>query len=78
MKEIAENILRKMVDKPDGLVVEENTTANHIELKVQADKDDIGKIIGKKGQNIQALRTLLQAMCAKNHRKNLLLELIED
>jgi predicted RNA-binding protein YlqC (UPF0109 family) len=38
---------------------------------------DIGKVIGRQGRNIAALRTLLHAVGAKE-RKHTLLEIVED
>ena len=62
-----------MVDKPDKVIVEE-TTPNEktVELKIRVDSSDIGKIIGKQGRNVQAMRTLLTAVGAKGkHRTTL-------
>jgi predicted RNA-binding protein YlqC (UPF0109 family) len=73
MKEFIEFIIKQMVDKPDKVIVEE-TTPNEktIELKVRVDSSDIGKIIGKQGRNVQAMRTLLTAVGAKGkHRTTL-------
>ena len=39
--------------------------------------EDIGKVIGRQGRNIAALRTLLHAVGAKE-RKHVLLEVLED
>jgi predicted RNA-binding protein YlqC (UPF0109 family) len=73
MKEFIEFIVKQMVDKPDKVIVEE-TSPNEktIELKVRVDRSDIGKIIGKQGRNVQAMRTLLTAVGAKGkHRTTL-------
>ena len=73
MKEFIEFIVKQMVDKPDKVIVEE-TTPNEktVELKIRVDSSDIGKIIGKQGRNVQAMRTLLTAVGAKaKHRTTL-------
>lgn len=73
MKEFIEFIIKQMVDNPDKVIVEE-TTPNEktIELKVKVDSSDIGKIIGKQGRNVQAMRTLVAAVGAKGkHRATL-------
>lgn len=73
MKEFIEFIVKQMVDKPDKVIVEE-TTPNEktVELKIRVDSSDIGKIIGKQGRNVQAMRTLLTAVGAKGkHRTTL-------
>lgn len=77
MKEFIEFIVKQLVDKPEKVVVEENTPDEHtIEINVKVDKDDIGKVIGKRGNNINALRILLNAVGAKGKRRTRL-EIIE-
>ncbi|MBE0571543.1 MAG: KH domain-containing protein [Ignavibacteriaceae bacterium] len=73
MKEFVEFIVKQLVDKPEKVKIEENIqNQNTIEIKVEVEKNDIGKVIGKKGKNINALRTLLSAVAAKeNHRVTL-------
>ena len=73
MKEFIEYLAKHLVDEPEKVVVEESTTDEGtiaFTLKV-ADKD-IGKVIGKKGKNVQAMRTLLNCVGAKGkHRATL-------
>ena len=70
MKEVIEFIVTQLVDKPEKVMVEENSpNENTIEIVVEVDKDDIGKVIGKKGKNINALRTLVIAIGAKGHHR---------
>jgi len=77
MKEFVEFIVKQLVDYPDKVSVEETTTdENTIELKLKVDQSDFGKVIGKKGQNINAIRTLLIAAGGKDHHRTSL-EIIE-
>lgn len=70
MKEFIEFIVKQLVDKPDKVFVEENTPDEKtIELRVEVDGDDVGKVIGKKGRNINAIRVLLIAVGAKGHKR---------
>lgn len=73
MKNFIEFIVKQLVDQPGKVRVDESTTSeNTIEIVVEVDTDDIGKVIGKKGKNINAMRTLLTAVGAKkNHRAKL-------
>ena len=73
MKEFVEHIVKRVVDNPTKVRVEQNSlNENTIELVVEVDKDDIGKVIGKKGKNINAMRTLVTAIGAKvNNRVTL-------
>ncbi len=77
MKEFIEIIAKKLVDNPDNVSVEENTPDEHtIELKLKVDKNDIGKVIGKHGNTVNAMRTLLIAVGAKGKRRATL-EIVE-
>jgi predicted RNA-binding protein YlqC (UPF0109 family) len=73
MKEFIEFIVKQMVDKPEKVKIEESTLSqNTIEIKIEVEQSDVGKVVGKKGKNINALRTLLTAVAAKeNHRATL-------
>jgi predicted RNA-binding protein YlqC (UPF0109 family) len=68
MKETVRYILAKIVDNPDDVVVDEASVNGRVVLKVSASPKDYGKIIGKKGKNIDALRTLMKAIGAKNEK----------
>ncbi len=70
MKEFIEFIAKQLVDKPDNVIVEETTPdENTIELTLKVDNSDIGKVIGKHGQNVNAMRTLLYAVGGKEHHR---------
>ncbi len=76
MKEFIEYIARALVDHPDNVDVSEvegeKTTV--YELRVAA--EDLGKVIGRKGQTAKAIRTLIAAVSAKKG-KRALLEILE-
>ncbi|MFC2001516.1 KH domain-containing protein [Chloroflexota bacterium] len=65
MKELVEYIARSIVNEPDEVKVEEETTEEGITLKLQVADDDKGRIIGKQGRIAQAMRTLLKVKAAK-------------
>ncbi len=77
MKELVETIVKAMVDQPEDVEVVEvmGQHACIIELKVA--RDDIGKVIGKRGVHAQALRTIIAAAGGKK-KKRYVLEIIED
>ncbi len=73
MKEFIEFIAKQLVDKPDNVIVEETTLdENTIEITLRVDQSDIGKVIGKHGRNVKAMRTLLTAVGAKEHHRAIL------
>ena len=77
MKELVELMVKSLVDRPDEVVVTEveGQHSSVIELKVA--KEDIGKVIGKKGAHAQALRTIIAAAGGKK-KKRYVLEVLED
>ena len=69
MKEFIEFIAKQLVAKPDNVIVEETTPdEDTIELTLKVDKTDIGKVIGKKGKTVYAMRALLSAIGGKEHQ----------
>ncbi len=70
MKEFIEYIAKQLVDHPDKVIVEETTPdENTIELTLKVDKTDIGKVIGKQGNTVNAMRALLSAVGGKEHHR---------
>ena len=77
MKEFIEFIVKHLVDNPDKVIINKTTSDDGaIDLQLKVDQSDIGKVIGKKGQNITALRTLLSAVSKGKHRTTL--EIVDE
>ena len=76
MKELVELIAKSLVDNPDKVQVSQldGKQSSIIELKVAP--EDVGKVIGKQGRNVQAVRVILSAAGMKL-KKRFILELIE-
>lgn len=77
MKEFIEYIAKNLVDNPDKVVINEVGGSHTLIIELGVDKSDIGKIIGKKGKTINAIRTLLMSVASRNGlRVNL--EILEE
>jgi predicted RNA-binding protein YlqC (UPF0109 family) len=76
MKSLIACIAKALVDKPDEVMVTEinGTQSSVIELKVS--KEDVGKIIGKNGRTVMAMRTILSAV-SKKQKKRCVLDLLD-
>jgi predicted RNA-binding protein YlqC (UPF0109 family) len=76
VKELVELIAKSLVDNPDRVQVFQidGEQSSIIELKVAP--EDVGKVIGKQGRNVQAIRIILGAAGMKL-KKRFILELIE-
>jgi len=77
MKEFVAYIVKNLVDHPDKVKINEIGGTQTLIIELRVEKSDIGKIIGKKGKTINAIRTLLMSVASRNGiRVNL--EIIED
>ena len=77
MKELLEGMIKAIVDKPDEVQVNINESENTIVYELNVGEGDLGKVIGKKGKNVNSIRTLLSASNAKEGGKRAILEIIE-
>ncbi len=76
MKELVEFIVKSLVDQPDEVRVVETQSGETIFLELSVAAPDMGRVIGKGGRIINAIRKLLQVAAAKQG-KRASLELIE-
>ncbi|MEE9529751.1 MAG: KH domain-containing protein [Syntrophobacteria bacterium] len=76
MKELVEIVAKALVDNPAQVEVSEIAGRSILVIELKVAKEDMGKIIGKKGRNAQAMRTLLNAASAKL-RKRVVLDIID-
>ncbi len=67
MKDTLQFILTHLVDHPDVLVIDEDESDGKLLLTVHADPSDMGKIIGKNGRIIKAIRDLMKILAAKQN-----------
>ncbi len=65
MKDLVEFIAKSIVDAPDEVKIEEETTEEGLTLKLQVADEDKGRVIGKQGRIAEAIRTLLRVKAAK-------------
>ena len=77
MQKLLEDIVKAIVDKPDEVQININESENTIVYELNVGEGDLGKVIGKKGKNINSIRTLLSASNAKEGGKRAILEIIE-
>ena len=59
-------IVQGVVEHPDDVRIERTEDDKGILLSLTVNPEDLGRIIGKKGQTAQALRNLLRALGMKN------------
>lgn len=69
MKDLIEYIAKNLVEKPEAVVVHEVVGEKTTIIEVSVDREDIGRIIGKKGRTARALRTILNAAAMKQNKR---------
>ncbi len=69
MRELVEFIARTLVDHPDAVQVREVEGERTIVIEVTAAPDDIGKIIGRQGRIVNALRTVVRAAAVRTGKR---------
>jgi len=77
MKDILLDVVKSIVDKPDEVSIEITESENTQIYELRVGEGDVGKVIGKHGKNVGAIRTILSAATAREGRKRAILEIIE-
>ena len=72
MKQIIESIAKSLVDAPNEVQITEVDGEKTVIYELRCNAKDVGKIIGKSGKTVGAIRTLLSAMAAKQSKKAML------
>jgi len=73
MHDFVEYVIKKLVDKPDGVQLsQEEKEANKVVFHLKVEKEDVGKVIGKKGRTANAVRVLLSAVAAREGKRAIL------
>ena len=76
MKELIEQIAKTIVEKPEEVQVRAIEGEHAVVIELRVDRDDIGKVIGKQGRTITAMRTILNAARSQKEKRQIL-EVIE-
>jgi len=66
MKEFIAYIAKNLVQHPDDVEVNEVGGSQTIILELKVNKEDMGKVIGRQGKTINALRALVTSVAARN------------
>ncbi len=76
MKEFLIQIVKALVDNPEQVEVNEIEGSQTTVLELRVAKEDMGRVIGKQGRMVDAIRTLLNAASGKSG-KRYMLEIVE-
>ncbi len=65
-KEVLEFLARKLVEDPDAVEVDIEPAKSGAKLLLKVAPDDMGRMIGRKGRVIQAVRVVVRAAAARD------------
>lgn len=77
MKEAVEKIIKVLAGEPDQVQVDEIGDGKNVRIEVRVAESDMGRVIGREGRTVKAIRSILFAAGHK-HGKRFHLDLVED
>jgi predicted RNA-binding protein YlqC (UPF0109 family) len=69
MKELVEFLVKALVDDPSEVQIKEIAGDKNTIIELRVAKNDVGKVIGKKGKTAIALRTIINAVSTKQGKR---------
>ena len=69
MTELLTQIIRQIVDNPEEVIVNEVQGERAVVLEIKVAPDDVGKVIGREGRIINALRQIIKAAAGKRDKR---------
>ncbi len=77
MKDFLELVIKPLVNFPDEVEIEKEEDDRSVVYQLRLNPGDIGRVVGKNGSTINALRILMHAKPSEDG-KRVGLELVED
>ena len=74
--ELLQDIVGQLADRPDDVHIEKHETEHAVMCEIHVHDSDVGKVLGKRGDYADALRTLFGAIYGK-HKKSLHLVVVD-
>lgn len=69
MRETIETVVKALVDDADAVDVREIERDGTTRIEIRVAQADMGKVIGRQGRTVRALRSLVYAAGTKQHRR---------
>ena len=76
MRQFLEFIIRQLVEFPDEVMISEVANGRMTVFRLRMRQTDVGRIIGRNGQTIRAIRALLTSAAAR-HGEKATLDIVE-
>jgi predicted RNA-binding protein YlqC (UPF0109 family) len=62
-------LARSLVDEPEKVEVEGRETDSRVDLTLRVAPEDVGKVIGRGGRIVKAIRTVMKAASVKANKR---------
>jgi uncharacterized protein len=72
LSELIEFLARRLVDDPDAVRVEQEERDDALVLHLHVAPSDVGKVVGRQGRIVRALRAVVRAGSVREGRRVLL------
>lgn len=69
LKDMVDSLVRSIVEEPESVTVDEVAGSRETIFEVRVAQPDIGRVVGREGRVIKALRTLVRAAAARDHNE---------
>jgi len=66
---VLETIVKSIVAKPESVKIDRTVDERGVLLTLNVDQEDMGHLIGRQGTTIQAIRTILRIIGARNQAR---------
>ena len=77
VRDAVELILKNLVHDPEAVDVREVERDRATVVEVRVAQGDVGKVIGRQGRTVKALRSLLHA-AGQKHNRRYVLDIVEE
>jgi len=69
MEDFVAYIIKNLVSKPEEVAVSSSDDQEQICIEIRVAAEDVGKVIGRRGNTINALRTIVRTVATRLGRK---------
>ena len=68
-QELVEYIVKSLVEDPAAVDVSVSERGNHVDIEVHVAGDDMGRVIGKEGRVVNAIRDIVQVKATQDNKR---------
>lgn len=69
LESFVEYVVKSLVDKPEEVSLATVETSEGATIQIRCNKEDIGKIVGKRGKTIMAIRSLVSGAAGRQRKR---------